>query len=705
MEHSKHSFHNLDSYIGLQRLSGLRLSPDGSRLVTSVASLGGDQTAYRNALWEVDPRGAKPARRITRGSEGESHAGFTANGDLLFVAKRSSDEDAQPALWRLPAQGGEAQLVAEHPAGIGAIQTLPTAPAERQGTVVITASTMPGARDISQDRKLRALRKDRKVNAILHTGYPVRFWDHDLGPEQPNYFTVQLPSEDAEPTELQPVSAGVDAELLEASMHVAPNGQFLLTDWRTPEGLGSSYQGVMKIELDTGDREPLLEPDDTYEYGVGKISPDSTELVYYRIERSTPEHPGVTTLWLMNLASGEAHQIAPDWDRDASSISWLPNSTGLLVTADDSGRAPVFHIALETDKVTRLTQDGAYSDLVISPDSRSAYALRASYQFPAEPVRLDLTHITELEVGQEVEVHRLHSPVARPELPGRLEEITTTAEDGTSLRAWLALPQGAHAGSPAPLLLWVHGGPVSSWNTWSWRWNPWLMVAQGYAVLLPDPGLSTGYGTDFIARGWGRWGAEPYTDLMAVTNVAQARPEIDQERTAAMGGSFGGYMANWIAGQTDRFKAIVTHASLWDLDGFGPTTDMSFYWAREMKPEMVQKYSPSRYVGQIRTPMLVIHGDKDYRVPIGEGLRLWYELLSQSALPQRPDGATEHRFLYFPDENHWILTPQHAKVWYEVVLAYLAEHVLGREAKLPETLGLSVPSGDEDRKSGNDDRN
>ncbi|HWJ84555.1 MAG TPA: prolyl oligopeptidase family serine peptidase, partial [Cellulomonas sp.] len=236
--------------------------------------------------------------------------------------------------------------------------------------------------------------------------------------------------------------------------------------------------------------------------------------------------------------------------------------------------------------------------------------------------------------------------------------------------------------------LWIHGGPLGSWNAWSWRWNPWLLVAQGYAVLLPDPALSTGYGQEAIQAGWGAWGAAPYTDLLAITDAVEARDDIDETRTAAMGGSFGGYMANWVAGHTDRFRAIVTHASLWALDQFGPTTDAAFYWAREMTAEMAHENSPHRFVDQIVTPMLVVHGDKDYRVPIGEGLRLWYELLSASGSPADDEGRSEHRFLYFPDENHWVLSPQHAIVWYEVVRAFLARHVLGdQDATYPEILG------------------
>ncbi|MBE0975100.1 S9 family peptidase, partial [Escherichia coli] len=165
------------------------------------------------------------------------------------------------------------------------------------------------------------------------------------------------------------------------------------------------------------------------------------------------------------------------------------------------------------------------------------------------------------------------------------------------VRGWLVLPEGEAPAGGHPLLLWIHGGPLGSWNAWSWRWTPWIMAARGYAVLLPDPALSTGYGQDFIERGWGRWGQAPYTDLMALTDAVVAREDVDGDRTAAMGGSFGGYMANWVAGHTDRFRCVVTHASLWALDGFGPTTDAAFYWAREMDEQMQQENSPHRFVG------------------------------------------------------------------------------------------------------------
>jgi dipeptidyl aminopeptidase/acylaminoacyl peptidase len=345
----------------------------------------------------------------------------------------------------------------------------------------------------------------------------------------------------------------------------------------------------------------------------------------------------------------------------------------LLVTADENGRGPLFTVDPSSGAVTRLTNDDyTYTDVHPAPDG-VVYAMRSWYARPSHPVRIDHDGtVTELPC------------VERPELPGTITEVAASAADGQPVRSWLALP---HGDTPAPLVLWVHGGPLGSWNAWHWRWNPWLLVAKGYAVLMPDPALSTGYGQDFIQRGWGAWGFAPYTDIIAATDAACAHPRVDETRTAAMGGSFGGYMANWIAGHTDRFDAIVTHASLWALDQFGPTTDGAYWWAREMTPEMAERNSPHRFVGQIRTPMLVIHGDRDYRVPIGEALRLWFELLTESGLPAAEDGSSPHRFLYFPSENHWVLTPQHAKIWYQVVTAFLARHVLGEDVELPEMLG------------------
>ncbi|WP_206662338.1 S9 family peptidase [Propioniciclava sinopodophylli] len=703
-------FHDLQHFIAYPRVNGLALSPDGRRLATIVATLDAKKTRYANAVWELDPAGEAPARRITRSAKGESGAAYDAAGNLYFISARpdpdADGDDPVAALWMVPAAGGEARLVVSRPGGISSVHT------GRDGGVFVVAPLMPAAEASDDPEKvdsdLRKQRKDAKVAAILHTDAAVRYWDADLGPDAPHLFAVEdAPATEPEPTDaekaekadasdaaaapdpdlpgtvdaaprqrLRLLTRGLGAHLSTHGLHVAPDGSFVLAGRTIPVALGDRLTAIVKVDVASGTTTDLVEGVTGTDYGPGPVSPDGRRALVVFGRTGTASVAPTHELGVLDIASGIVTPIGDDLDQWATPLTWFPDGDGVLLQADSDGRGPLFRLNVADDVVTQLTHDDAtYAAAAVAPDG-TVYGVRSTYEYPGEVVRVDGDTVT-----------RLPNPVERPELPGTLVEVETTAGDGVRIRGWLALPAGASPEQPAPLLLWIHGGPVSSWNAWSWRWTPWAMVAQGYAVLLPDPALSTGYGQDFIQRGWGSWGDAPYTDLMAITDAVEARDDIDGDRTIAMGGSFGGYMANWIAGHTDRFAAIVTHASLWALDQFGPTTDAPYYWAREMGG-LMEGHSPHESVGEIRTPMLVIHGDKDYRVPIGEGLRLWWELLSKSGLPADEKGQSPHRFLYFPDENHWILQPQHARVWYEVVLGFIGEHVHGRTPTLPATLGL-----------------
>ncbi|MGE2835055.1 prolyl oligopeptidase family serine peptidase [Mycobacterium sp. SMC-4] len=656
-------FHELDDFLALPRVAGLAVSPDGSRLVTTVSQLNDKRTEFRSAIWELDPAGRQPARRITYGAKGESAPQFTDSNDLLFLAVRSDEDDDAPprSLWRLPATGGEAREEATFPGGVDR-----ALPAQAAPTLVIGSSLLPGATTLGDDERRRTLRKDNKVSALLHSGYPVRYWDHDLGPGRAHLFRTD------DNGDFENLTPDAGDAVREADVDVSRDGTFLVTTWRRPAPGAAQRSILVRIDLATGDRVTVVD-DPEADMAAPAISPDGAAVAYTRETISTPQQAPRITLWLKRFDDSAPVELTGDWDRWPTSVTWSSDGSSLIVTADEYGRGPIFTVDPQTGAVQPLVADDhTYTDVRAAPGG-VLYALRSSYTAPPHPVRIDADgSVTVLPC------------VDPPTLPGSLTEVTAETPDGHVVRSWLVLPHGE---APAPLLLWIHGGPLGSWNSWHWRWNPWVMAAAGYAVLLPDPALSTGYGQRFIQRGWGAWGAAPYDDLMAATDAACAHPGVDATRTAAMGGSFGGYMANWIAGHTDRFRAIVTHASLWALDQFGPTTDSAYWWAREMTPAMAAENSPHQYVADIVTPMLVIHGDKDYRVPIGEALRLWYELLSASGLPAADDGTTAHRFLYFPSENHWVLQPQHAKLWYQVVLAFLAGHVLGqKDCRWPEML-------------------
>lgn len=659
-------FSNLDEFLALPRVAGLAVSADGSRAVTTVSELNAKRTEYVTAIWELDVAGEQPARRLTRGAKGESAPVFTATGDLLFIARRDvpgaeGTDEPTASLWRLPAGGGEAVALLDLAGGVEAVHA-----AHAADVTLVTASLMPSAADVADDERVRALRKDTKVSAVLHTGYPVRHWDHDIGPAEPHLVDV------AGRRDVTPRPGG---GLREADVDLSADGRFAVVSWAVPGPGASIRHELVRVDVETGERTTIVD-DPGADLGAPAISPDGSAVAFVRESHSTPELAPRITLCHMRFGE-EFTAVAADWDRWPASVAWTTDGSALVVTADDAGRRPVFLVDAGDSSVTRLTNDDfSYTDVRPAPGG-VLFALRSSYAAAPHPVRIDRDgSVTVLPC------------VEMPTLPGELADVSAVADDGTEVRSWLVLPSpDSEADALAPLVLWIHGGPLGSWNTWHWRWNPWLLAARGYAVLMPDPALSTGYGQDFIQRGWGAWGFAPYTDLMAATDQALRHPRVDATRTAAMGGSFGGYMANWIAGHTDRFDAIVTHASLWALDQFGPTTDGGYWWAREMTAEMAERNSPHRSVGEISTPTLVIHGDKDYRVPIGEGLRLWFELLTRSGLPAADDGTSPHRFLYFPTEGHWVLAPQHTKIWYQVILAFLGRHLRGEDEELPDTLG------------------
>jgi dipeptidyl aminopeptidase/acylaminoacyl peptidase len=703
-------FHDLNDFVATPRVTALRLSPDGSWLAAAVQTLSVDRKKYLTSIWRIDTAGGPP-RRLTRSAEGEANPRFLPDGSVLFTSRRpdpgggqaKKDTDAEvAALWLLPPGGGEARVVAAMPGGIAAAEV-----ARDAGTIVLTSAVLPAAgppgdNTAADDARLRKERGDAGVTAILHESAPVRYWDHDLGPDQVRLFFLdpdRVREDDASPAPagadepdefpgLRDLTPEPGRALDEEAFELTPDGTSVLTGWWQWNPAGQSHAELVMIDVASGKRRVLLSAPE-YNFENPRLSPDGRFIVCQRERQNTTERPLDHTLVMLGVdgagAAGEAgRELLPGLDRWPGEPAWSHDSRTVYFTADDGGRRPVFLVDVQTGEVARVTgDDGAYSDLNAAPDGRYLYALRAAVDSPPAPVRIDLDPAA-AGAGPAAQgaPAALECPGIPLAVPGRLEDVQANADDGQPIRSWLVLPETASADSPAPLLLWVHGGPMMSWNAWSWRWNPWLMAARGYAVLLPDPALSTGYGQEFVARGYRDWGARPCADIMAATDAVLARPDIDADRVGMMGGSYGGYMANWMAGHTDRFKAIVSHAGLWALDQMFGTTDHPMFWRPQFgdpltEPEMYRANSPHRHIAQIRTPMLVIHGNKDYRVPVGEALRLWWDL-------SRHDVTA--KFLYFPDENHWILTPGNVRIWYETVFAFLAEHVLGQEWERPRLL-------------------
>ncbi len=672
----------VDDMLALPRLSNLALSPDGERLTVSAAREADSGKKLATAIYELDTKEEKPPRRLTRSKPGESSARFAPGGGLVFTSKRPNpddeksedDADEKPSLWLLPNKGGEARPLAAPPGGVASF-----AVAKETGAVVFSAGMSPGAKDGAEDAKLEKAREAAGVSAQLFEGYPIRFWDHFLGPREPRlHFVAGMPEGEEMMEAAKDLTPEPGRSLDLSSFDVSPDGATVVSSrWNDTESPTERRLILVAIDTGTGEERTLADDAGAW-YSSPAISPDGRRVAAAREAKSVPEEPGDHTLVLFDLEGGESRDLLPGLDLWPSGAVWSGDSKALFFTADAEGRSPAFRLdVVESGDVLRLSGEGAYSDLCPAPDGETLYALRSTITEPPRPVALD----TRSE-KQSPRLLPCFEEIENLSLPAKVERIVAEAGDGSSVPSWLLVPPGASAGSPAPLAVFIHGGPLNSWNSWHWRWNPHVFMNEGWAVLLPDPALSTGYGMEAIKRGWGRWGDVVYGDVMAAVGEAEEREDVDEKRTVAMGGSFGGYMANWVIGRTDRFRAAITHASLWNLEGFHGTTDLGAWWEREFgdpykDPAKYRKHSPHTNVASIKTPTLVIHGELDFRVPISEALTLWTDLKRH---------GVEAKFLYFPDENHWVLKPNNSRLWYETVLRFMDHHARGGEWGKPELL-------------------
>lgn len=661
---------DLDDFLAIPRLSGLVVLPQG-RVVVHSALPDSNAAKFVTGLLEIDPTGS--VRQLTVPRAGLSVAGCTPDGDLLLRDRRADPNQASTGadgatLWKLPAAGGEPHFVAATPSGVDAVRV-----ARDAGTTVLLSEVFPTAGSLAEDRAKAEARDRAGASALLFEGYPFRHWDHHLGPRAPRLFVLEADGS------LRDLTGNVGRALREAAWDITPDGSTILTSWETPTERAETDRDLVAIDVKTGERRTLLR-DKAVVMGGGfgdsavACSPDGRYAAVIREVLHTTESPMDVQLWLVPLNGQAPRRLAANLDLWPQSPVWTPDSAAVLFTADQQGRGPVWRVDIEDPDAepVRLSCEGAFTDIQPAPDGTTIYALRATLTRPPEVVALDPAR-----PDQQPSV--LYAAPS-PDLPGRVEEVHTTAEDGTPLRAWLVLPR--ESTGPAPLLLMIHGGPESSWNTWQWRWQPHVFAGRGYAALLPDPALSTGYGRHMLERAWPHEGDVPCSDLLTLTDTVLQRPDLDPDRTAVAGGSYGGHMTNWIIGHTNRFRCAVSHAGSWELESFRNTSDIMIEYDRMLgdpseSRELYRDCSPSTYLDRIATPTLVTHGEFDYRVPVSQGLALY------SSLQRR---GVRSALLYLPDENHWVLKPGNIRIWYSAFLAWLDHHVLGEPWRLPETL-------------------
>ncbi len=691
---------DVTALLRLPRVGELALSPDGSWAAVVVQRLDGDDLRYVADLWRV-PTDGGAAIRLTAGAASDTHPRFAPDGRLWFLSDRdpvtggAAAADARRAqVWVLgPGAVGAPVAVTDEPLGVSGF-------AITASHLFVLAEVLPGvARD---QQRARAADLGRGPSALRYADHRVRHWDAWL-PATGLHLLAQAvlpPADGAAPPTVGPAldltpDARHELRNLWSDPALGARGARAVVAVSVPPAAATAIDrnddGCLRLfEVAGGDaaaaptlraaRDLGRDPGVTYE-GV-RLSPAGARVLTSRARRQPPRS-GRVTLWCFELDGGAGREVAGGWDLRGHPQAWRDDATALVV-ADDDGDVPVFAVGVDDDRVERLTGPGVYEH--VASAGGIAAAIHHRTLVPPNPVRLDaaagaapvrlatLTPTPPALEGLVVERHATAVPAADG----------AVAADDARVTWLLARPAPPDDGA-APLLFWIHGGPEGQFaDGWHWRWNVGVAVAAGYAVALPNPRGSTGRGQAWIdpVRD-NRWGDTCYRDLMAVADDVSARPGLDGRRVAAMGGSFGGYMVNWIGTRTDRFAALVSHAGIAHLDAFRGTTDYPTFFAMAMGGTPLtggvdlDRYSPHAHLRGWRTPVLVIHGERDFRVPVSDALILYNGL--------REVGAPAE-LLIFPDEGHWIGKPRNIRAWYEAWMGFVATHLAaaGQEPRRAE---------------------
>jgi len=652
--------------VSLERASDPAPSPDGREVVLVVRSTDLEANRGRTHLWLLRADGGGAPRRLTDGPDGESSPRWSPDGRALyFLSTRAGSQQ----VWRLRLDGGEAERVTSLPLDVGsyalsrdgsrlvvAAQVFPDCSADPAGALACTA------------RRLEERAKS-KASGRLYRQLPVRHWDEWLDGRRSHLFTVALTG--GPPLDLmRDMDADCPSRPFGGSEEYTftPDGAgvvFTAKDAGREEAWSTNFD-LFLVAADGSTRPRNLTAGNLATDTAPSFSPDGKSLAW--LAMSVPGYES-DRLRVMVRAwpDGPEREVAAGWDRSPEGpLAWSPDSKTLYATADDGGRHSLFAIPVASGPVRALVRGGT-----VHGPAAVARALFFTLEDLAAPadlysVRPDGTGLTRLT--------RLNAGALSGVALGGVEEFTFPGYGGEAVHAWVVRPASFDPSRRYPVAFLVHGGPQGSWlDDFHYRWNPQVYAGAGYAVLLVDFHGSTGYGQRFTDSIQGDWGGKPLEDLQKGLEAALARhPWMDGRRVAALGASYGGYLVDWIAGAwPDRFRCLVSHDG--DFDEFHSYFDTEELWFPERDfggtpwqvPERYQRHNPVNLVGRWKTPILFVHGGKDFRVVETQGLAA-FTAAQRLGIPSE--------LLYFPDENHWVLKPQNSIEWYETVLRFVGRY-------------------------------
>lgn len=679
----------VDDLFRFQRISDPQISPDGKSVVYTQSKVDLAANKSTSHLWlAATEKGAKP-KQLTDGAKSDRHPRWSPDGkSILFESGRSGSNQ----LWIVGSNGGEPKqltnLSTEASLGIWS----------RDGKQIAFMSAVwpefsekPFQQSDALNKKRIEEREKNPVKAKVFNRLFFRHWDEYVEDKRQHLFVTSFANgipdnpidvtpgdRDAYPTSTT-FSLGDDFTF-------SPDGKDLyFTAVPEKNEAWSTDHDICRVPVTGGTTKwETITTDNKAADGSPLFSPDGKWLAYRAQKR-----PGFEAdkFELMVLPADSLHEkdvkkrakprsITSEFEVSVEDFVWMPDSERIYFSADDRGKHWYFVTNIkEANPPERSTfiKHNTNGALSVSTDGKRMAFTRMAMHHPNE-VFVAVDRDTDWEVFN---VSKANDKLLKELDLALPESVSVIGAGGQPMQMWILKPPGFDAKKKWPLVFLVHGGPQGAWEDgWSFRWNPQAWAAQGYVVAMPNPRGSTGFGQQYVDEISGDWGGKCYVDLMAGLKHLEEQPYIDKERMGAAGASFGGYMMNWFAVNTPKFKTLITHCGVWNFDSMYATTEELWFdeWEHGGPPwgknrASYEKHSPHKLaanLGKFKTPMLIIHNDLDFRVPVSEGIQL-FTTLQRQGVPSR--------FINFPDEGHWVLKPRNSEYWHREVFAWLKKHV------------------------------
>ena len=646
---------DVQALLKIQRIGEPQLSPDGKTVAFTVQSVDLEQNTKPRQVYVVPTAGGPPKQLTTEGTDNERPRWSPDSKRIAFISNRGGSSQ----VWVMNADGSLPRQVTNLSTEAGGVVWSPDG-----NKFVFTSDVYPDCPDDNCAKSRLEAEKNNKVKARSYTTLLYRHWTEWRGKRRSHLLVVNVDGtglKDLTPgdRDVPPFSLGGPDDYA-----ISPDSKEVCYAMNAdPVPATSTNTDLFVVSIDGGESKKItLNPgaDESPQY-----SPDGKWLAYRSQQR-----PGYESdrwrLIVLERATGKVNAVTDTLDRPVQSFSWFPDSSALFFTAVDRGRQSIEMIPV-AGGASRVIVSGASTldDMQLTSDGKTMIYTGESGSAPSEIFRAASTG------GAPVALTHLNDALLAQYDLTPLDEFWVESSDKARVQSFVVKPPHFQANQKYPVLFLIHGGPEGDWGeSWTYRWNAQVFAAGGYLLVMPNPRGSYGYGQKFTEDIKDDWGGKVYDDIMAVVDHVAALPYADPDRLAAAGGSFGGYMIDWMLGHTQRFKAFVSHDGVFDLRSmFGGTEELWFpLWEFNGtpwdNPDSYAKWSPSYFVKDFHTPTLVIHGEQDFRVPFSQGLQLFTALQLQKV---------PSKLLEFPDEGHWVLKPQNSLLWYNSFLDWIGE--------------------------------